>query len=93
MRMLVSLLFLLIGLILVLGIFFARDRVKRAFQLGAALYAVVLVFRFLVIGFGDPDNFVDLLSIFVAFFLVWLVAWGGTQAILRYRARSERPPE
>ena len=93
MRMLVSLLFLLIGLILVLGIFFARDRVKRAFQLGAALYAVVLVFRFLLVGFIDPDNFLDLLGVFAAFFIVWLVAWGGTQAILRYRARSGRPPE
>ena len=76
-----------------LGIFFARDRAKQAFKVGAVLYAVVLVFRFLVFGFGDPDNFLDLLGVFAAFFVVWLVAWGGTQAILRYRARSGRHPE
>ena len=85
-------LFLALGILLVLGIFFARDRVKRAFQIGAALYAVVLVFRFLIFGLGDPDNFFDLVIVFGVFFLVWLVAWVGTRAALRYRARSERPP-
>ena len=87
-----STLFLAVGILLVLGIFFARDRVKRAFQVGAVLYAVVLVFRFLLFGIGDPDNFLDLVVIFVAFFLVWVIAWGGTRAVLRHRARSERPP-
>lgn len=85
-------LFLAVGILLVLGIFFARDRVKQAFQVGAVLYAIVLVFRFLVVGFGDPDNFLDLLIVFAAFFLVWLIAWGGTRAVLRYRAKTERPP-
>jgi hypothetical protein len=88
-----NLLFLLVGLILVLGIFFARDRVKRAFQLGAVLYAVVLMFRFLFVGVNDPDSFLDLLGIIAAFFVVWLIAWGGTQAILRYRERPGQRPE
>lgn len=87
-----STLFLAVGILLVLGIFFARDRVKRAFQIGAVLYAVVLVFRFLVFGVGDPDNMLDLVVIIGAFFVIWLIAWAGTQAVLRYRARSERPP-
>jgi hypothetical protein len=87
-----STLFLAVGILLVLGIFFARDRVKQAFQVGAVLYAVILVFRFLLFGIGDPDNFLDLVVIFAAFFLVWAIAWGGTRAVLRYRARSERPP-
>jgi uncharacterized membrane protein HdeD (DUF308 family) len=87
-----STLFLAVGILLVLGIFFARDRVKQAFQVGAVLYAVILVFRFLLFGIGDPDNFLDLVVIFAAFFLVWAIAWGGTRAVLRYRERSERPP-
>jgi hypothetical protein len=85
-------LFLALGILLVLGIFFARDRVKQAFQVGAVLYAVVLVFRFLIFGLGDPDNFLDIVIVLAAFFLVWLIAWGGTRAVLRHRARSERPP-
>ena len=87
-----STLFLALGILLVLGIFFARDRVKQAFQVGAVLYGIVLVFRFLVFGLGDPDNFLDIVVVLAAFFLVWLIAWGGTRAVLRYRARSERPP-
>jgi hypothetical protein len=87
-----STLFLALGILIALGMYFARDRVKRAFQIGAVLYAIMLVFRFLVFGFGDPDNFLDVVIIFAAFFLVWLIAWGGTRAVLRYRERSERPP-
>jgi hypothetical protein len=87
-----NLLFLLVGFVIVLGLFFARDRVKQAFQIGAVLYAIVLVFRFLVFGFGDPDSFLDVLIVFASFFLVWLIAWGATQAILRYRERTGRPP-
>jgi hypothetical protein len=83
---------LVVAILLALGIIFARDRVKRAFQLGAALYAVVLVARLLLFGLGDRDNLTDLLTIGAIFFLIWLAAWGGTRAILRYRARSERPP-
>lgn len=85
-------LLLALGILIVLGLFFARDRVKRAFQIGAVLYAIILVIRFLLFGFGDPDNFFDVVVIFAAFFLVWLIAWGGTQAVLRYRERSDRPP-
>ena len=85
-------LFLTIGILLALGIFFARDRLKRAFQIGAALYAVVLVFRFLVFGVGDPESLLDLLTVAGVFFLVWLVAWTGTRAVLRYRERAGRPP-
>jgi hypothetical protein len=85
-------LLLLVGIVIVLGLFFARDRVKQAFQVGAVLYAVVLLFRFVVFGFGDPDNFLDVLVIFAVFFLIWLAAWSGTRAILRRRERSERPP-
>ena len=87
-----NLLFLLVGLTIVLGLYFARDRVKQAFQIGAVLYAIVLVFRFLIFGFGDPDNFVDVLAVFATFFLVWLAAWLGTRALLRRRERTGRPP-
>jgi hypothetical protein len=83
---------LALGILLALGIFFARDRVKQAFQIGAVLYGIVLVFRFMMFGLGDPDNFLDVVIIFAIFFLIWLAAWGGTQAVLRYRARSGRPP-
>lgn len=83
---------LALGILLALGIFFARDRVKRAFQIGAVLYAIVLVVRFLIFGFGEPDNLPDLLIVFGVFFLVWLAAWWGTRAILRNRDRSGRPP-
>ncbi len=87
-----STLFLAVGILLALGIFFARDRVKRAFQIGAGLDAIVLVFRFLVFGIGDPDNMLDLAAVIGSFFLIWVIAWVGTQAVLRYRARSDRPP-
>ena len=85
-------LLLLLGVLLALGVIFARARLKRAFQIGAALYAVVLVGRLLLFGLGDRDNLIDLITIGAIFFLVWLVAWAGTQAVLRYRERSGRPP-
>lgn len=88
-----NLLFLFAGVLLVLGIFFARDRLKRAFQLGAVLYAIVLIFRFLVFGIGDPDSFLDVLTLGAVFFLIWVVAWLGTQAILSYRQASRAPPD
>lgn len=81
-------LLLIAGLTLALGIIFAGNRLKRAFQIGAALYAIVLIVRFLVFGLGDRDNLTDLLTLVAIFFLIWLIAWGGTQAALRYRARS-----
>jgi hypothetical protein len=87
-----NVLVLALGMLLVLGIYFARDRVKQAFQVGAVLYAIVLVVRFMIFGVGDSDNLLDMLVIFGVFFLVWLAAWGGTRAILRRRERSDRPP-
>jgi hypothetical protein len=80
-------LFLAAGILLALGIFFARDRLKRAFQIGGILYAVVLVGRLLVYGFQDGDNFLDILIVGGAFLLVWVVAWAGTRAALKYRER------
>jgi hypothetical protein len=85
-------LFLAAGILLVLGIFFARDRLKRAFQIGAVLYAIVLVVRLVAYGSQDQDNLLDVLTVIGIFLLVWLAAWGGTQAVLRYRQRSGRPP-
>ena len=84
-------LLLVVGIMLALGVVFARDRVKRAFQLGAMLYAVVLVARLVIFGLGDSDNLLDLATVGAAFFLIWVVAWAATQAVLRYRARSGRP--
>jgi hypothetical protein len=83
-----SSLFLAAGILLALGIFFARDRLKRAFQLGAILYAVVLVGRLLLYGFQDGDNFLDILIVGGSFLLVWVVAWAGTRAVLKYREQS-----
>ena len=85
-------LLLVFGVLLALGMIFARDRLKRAFQLGAVLYAIVLVARLVLFGLGDSDNLMDLVTIGAIFFLVWLAAWAGTQAVLRYRERSGRPP-
>lgn len=86
-----NLLFLAVAILFGLGVFFARDRLKRAFQIGAVLYAVVLVVRFMMFGMGDSDTMLDLLTLFAIFFLVWLVAWGATQLILRSRGRPSPP--
>ena len=82
-----SLLFAL-AILLALGAVFARDRLKLAFRVGAALYAVVLVFRFFVFSRADPDNLLDLASVLAVFALFWLAAWGLTTAILRHRKRA-----
>lgn len=82
-----STLFFTIAILLVLGILFARDRLRLAFQVGAALYAVTLVFRFFVFSRADPDNLVDLATVLAVFGLVWLIAWGLTTAVLRHRRR------
>ena len=87
-----NLLFLAVAILFGLGIFFARDRLKRAFQIGAILYAVILVVRFLIFGVGDSDTFLDLLTLIAVFFLVWLVAWGATQLVLRARGKAGPPP-
>ncbi len=76
------------AILLGLGILFARDRLKRAFQIGAFLYAALLVFRFAVFGRADADYVGDLLLVLSIFGLIWLVAWLVTTAILRHRARS-----
>lgn len=83
-------LLLLVAVLLALGMIFARDRIKRAFMIGAALYAIVLVARLLLFGLADQDNLIDLVTIGAVFFLIWLAAWAGTQAVLRYRERSGR---
>lgn len=87
-----NLLFLAAAILIGLGIFFARDRLRRAFQIGAVLYAVVLVARFVIFGLGDSDTVLDILTLFAVFFLIWLIAWVATQAILRSRNRAGRPP-
>jgi hypothetical protein len=79
-------------LLLILGVFLARDRVRVAFQIGAVLYAVSLVVRFFIFGLGDPDNLLDLLTIFAVFFVIWLVARTIVEAIIRHRARTRPPP-
>jgi len=85
-------LLLIVGILLALGVIFARNRLKRAFQIGAALYAVVLVVRLILFGLGDLDNLTALVTIAAIFFLIWLVAWGGTQAVLKYRSVAGPPP-
>ncbi len=86
-----STLFLAIAILLGLGLFFARDRVRLAFQVGAVLYAITLVIRFIIFGFGDADDVLAILTIVGFFFLLWLAAWWGTNQILRRRERT-RPP-
>jgi hypothetical protein len=81
-------LLLAIAILLGLGILFARDRVRRALKVGALLYAVVLVFRFVLFGRTDADYVGDLLVVLSIFGLVWVVAWIVTTSILRYRERS-----
>lgn len=87
-----SLLFLGAFVLLALGIFFARDRVKRACQIGAVLYAVVLVVRLMLFGFQDSDNVLNMLAVASVFLVIWLIGWAATRAVLEYRARSVRPP-
>jgi len=52
---------------------------------------VVLVARLVIFGLGDSESLLDLVTVVAVFFLIWLVAWAGTQAALRHRARSGRP--
>ncbi|MCC6179811.1 MAG: hypothetical protein IT305_31240 [Chloroflexi bacterium] len=75
------------GILLVLGIFFARDRLKFAFKVGAVLYAVSLVARFFLFGATDPDNLLDIAIIAAVFFGIWAVGWLATHLTLRYRSR------
>lgn len=77
-----------VAILLTLGILFARDRVKRAFQIGALLYAGLIIVRFILFGRTDPDGFGDLLVVLSIFACIWLLGWLVTTAILRYRDRS-----
>ena len=83
-----STLFLAVAILLVLGMLFARDRVKLAFKVGAVLYAILLVFRFFVFSSTDPDNLFDLAVVLAIFALIWLAAWAATTAIQRRRNRA-----
>jgi cytochrome c biogenesis factor len=83
-----STIFLAVAILLVLGIVFARDRVRLAFQVGAVLYAISLAVRFVIFGAGDDDNLVALLTVAAFFFLLWLAAKTAVDAVLRRRARE-----
>ena len=85
-----SALLLSIAILLVLGVLFARDRLRLAFQVGAILYGALFVVRFILFGRTDADSLIDLLTVLAIFGLIWLAAWAATTAILRHRAR--RPP-
>ena len=85
-----SALFLSVAILLALGVLFARDRLKLAFKVGAVLYAASLLVRFFIFGRTDADDLLDVLTLIAVFGLIWLLAWGATNAILRRRAR--RPP-
>ena len=77
-----------VAILLALGMVFARERVKLAFQVGAALYGVILIFRFLVFSRTDPENLFDLAAVLAIFGLLWVAAWGLTRLILRHRKRA-----
>jgi hypothetical protein len=79
-------------LLLLLGVIFARDRVKLAFKVGAVLYAISLVIRFLIFGYGDRDSLLDILTIGAVFFVIWLIARAIVEEVLRRRERAQRPP-
>ena len=79
--------FLVIGLLLVVGFLFARERLRLAFKIGSILYFGVLIFRFAVFTHADPDNLLDLATILAVFGALWLAAWGATTLVLRYRKR------
>ena len=76
-----------VGILLVIGILFARERLKLAFKVGSILYLGLLIVRFAIFARADPDNLVDLATILAVFGLVWLAAWGLTTLAVRYRRR------
>jgi hypothetical protein len=83
---------LAVFVLLFVGVFFARDRLRRAFQVGVVLYAAVLLIRMLIFGFQDADNILDLLAVGSFFLLIWIAGWAATRAVLRRRERTRRPP-
>ena len=86
-----STLLLAVLMLLLLGVVFARDRLKLAFRVGIVLYLMLMVFRFLVFGRSDLENVDDVVGLLAVFGLIWLAGWLITGAILRQRrvTRSE----
>ena len=80
-----STLLLAVLMLLLLGVVFARDRLKLAFRVGIVLYLVLMVFRFLVFGRSDWENVDDVVGLLAVFGLIWLAGWLITGAILRQR--------
>lgn len=87
-----NLLLLLGFLLLAAGIYFARDRVRVAFQIGAVLYVISIVARFFIFGFGDSDNLLTVIIVAGVLLVIWLVARGIVEAILDQRRRKQEPP-
>ena len=87
-----STLLLAVLMLLLLGVVFARDRLKLAFRVGIVLYLVLMVFRFLVFGRSDWENVDDVVGLLTVFGLIWLAGWLITGAILRQRrvTRTEK---
>ena len=80
-----STLLLAVLMLLLLGVVFARDRLKLAFRVGIVLYLVLMVFRFLVFGRSDWENADEVVGLLAVFGLIWLAGWLITGAILRQR--------
>ena len=78
--------------VLGLGIYFARDRVRVAFQVGAILYVISIVVRFFIFGFGDRDDLLNVIVVAGVLLVIWLVARGVVEAILERRKRAQEPP-
>ena len=87
-----STLLLAVLMLLLLGVVFARDRLKLAFRVGIVLYLVLMVFRFLVFGRSDWENVDDVVGLLAVFGLIWLAGWLITGAILR-QSRDTRTEE
>jgi hypothetical protein len=79
-------------LVLVIGMFVARDRLRVAFQVGAVLYAISVVARFFVFGFGDRDDLLNVIVVASVMLIIWLVTKGIVEAILERRRRNRAPP-
>ncbi len=78
--------------LLVLGIFLARDRLRLAFQIGAVLYAISVVARFFIFGFGDRDDLLNVIVVAAVMLVIWLVTKAIVEAILERRNRAQGPP-
>jgi hypothetical protein len=78
--------------VLILGIFFARDRLRLAFQIGAVLYVISIVARFFIFGFGDSDDLLNVIVVAGVLLVIWLIARAIVEAILERRKRAQGPP-